>query len=187
MDLYKRFGKWCVSTCLILLSYGVGLTTAQAIILNYSASINQGTCQISLDKTALHLGTVEMSAMRGSTLVSAQSFTLQIRSCGDYQAGLTPAIKITGEGMTRDGKWLFRSSADSVSQGFGIVLAKSDTIPLYNQASITNGDYLNLTATTDTDVTFFAGIACGSATNCQDANMRPGRVSARIVFDFVYR
>lgn len=187
MYLIAHYGKWFFAAALISL----GLRPVQAITLNYSAQINQGTCKISLDKTALHLGTVELSALRG-TLVAAQPFTLLVRDCaGEFQSGLTPAIKVTGEGFTRDGKWLFRSAADSVAQGIGIMLVKSDTPPSYVQKSVIHGDFLDLAAKditpANTDLKFFAGMACGSVADCGAASVQPGRISARIVFDFVYR
>lgn len=187
MSLIVSCGKWGFAAALLAL----GLMPVQAITLNYSAQINQGTCQISLDKTQMHLGTVELSALRG-TLVAAQPFTLRVRACdGEYQSGLTPAIKITGEGIIRDGKWLFRSPGDSVAQGIGIMLIKSDTPPSYGQKPVTNGDFLDLAAKNltpaDTDLKFFAGMACGSVAECQATGVQPGKVSARIVFDFVYR
>ncbi|WP_411753400.1 fimbrial protein [Serratia sp. (in: enterobacteria)] len=187
MSLIAHCGKWAFVGVLI----AQGSMPVQALTLNYSAQINQGTCQISLDKTQMHLGTVELSALRG-TLVAAQPFTLRVRACsGEYQPGLTPAIKVTGEGLSRDGKWLFRSAADSVAQGIGIMLIKSDTPPSYGQKPVANGDFLDLAAKNiipaDTDLNFFAGMACGSVADCQAASVKPGRVSARIVFDFVYR
>lgn len=187
MSLIAHYGKGFFAAALIALVF----RPVQAITLNYSAQINQGTCQISLDKTALHLGTVELSALRG-TLVAAQPFTLLVRNCaGGFQPGLTPAIKVSGEGLTRDGKWLFRSAADSVAKGIGIMLIKSDTPPSYGQKPVANGDLLDLAAKdimpADSDITFFAGMACGSVANCGAASVQPGRVSARIVFDFVYR
>ncbi|WP_159566163.1 fimbrial protein [Budvicia diplopodorum] len=190
MDLNIRCRKWATGTIMVAL-LSCGIVPAQAITLNYSAQINQGTCQISLDQTTLSLGTVMLSSLRGNTLVAARPFTLQVRACGDFLSGQTPAIKITGQGMTLSGKWVFRSSVDSVAQGVGIMVAQSNTPALYSQTAIADGDYINLASVdlipTDADFQFFAGITCGSSSDCTSANVQPGRITARIVFDFVYR
>lgn len=158
----------------------------RADTLNFAAVLTPGTCTFNLDKSALALGYVPLSHITPATLVAAQPFTLTVSDCGGGNTYTkAPVVKVSGEGMTQDGKWLFRD-ASSPSAGVGVMLVKTDVPPAYAQDEVKNGDTFKLeTASKDHRMTFYAGLTCGNATTC--ASAKAGLVTARIVFslDFI--
>ncbi|WP_407907783.1 hypothetical protein [Escherichia coli] len=88
----------------------------------------------------------------------------------------------------QDGKWLFRNG-EAASQGAGIMLFRSDDMPVYSQTEIKNGDTIPLDGVgvmpSDQTMNFYAGVSCGGSSGCAEIN--PVALSATILFDFIYR
>jgi type 1 fimbria pilin len=168
---------------------GVMSNTAKAVTLNFSASIVQGTCSLSLDKSVLTLGEISHSRLLSGSLVNLQPVTLKISNCLGANGGTQqPVIAVTGPGNSQDGRWLFRSD-DSDVGGAGIMLVQSTTPPNYADVEVKTGDTFPLAgvgqAPVDKVIPFYAGISCGGQGGC--ATVKPGSLTAHIVFKFAYR
>ncbi len=161
----------------------------QAVTLNFSAILNPGTCTFSLDKSTLALDSVHLSQFAPATLQAAQPFTLTVQDCSGTDASLAPVVNVSGDGITRDSKWLFRSS-DSSASGVGVMLVKTDVPPAYGSTEVKNGDNIPLAAAgvnpPDQNIRFYAGITCGSLA-CTSDPITPGTLTARILFNLAYR
>ncbi|MFI8415333.1 fimbrial protein [Serratia sp. NPDC078593] len=170
------------------------LFPAHGVRINFAAVLTPATCELSLDKSSVYLGSVSLSALSvGNVVALPQPFTLQVRQCDGVVGGdLKPMVRVTGEGFAASGdnKWLFRS-ADSQAIGIGILLTQGDTPPEYGQKEVKNGDYLSVgpanVVPVDTDLPLYVGVSCGSNTACRSSAIKPGRLTARIIFDFTYR
>lgn len=165
---------------------------ANAVTLNFSANLLQASCDISLDKSAVFLGPVVLNLLNnGRAVENSQRVTLMLRNCnGDAGGALTPAIKVTGEGVsTLDGKWLFRSSG-SAGGGAGVLLTPGSNVPDYSQQEVKNGDYINVGAAgavpAEQDLHFMVSASCGDAASCRQNPATEGQLNARILFDFTY-
>ncbi|CAI1937498.1 fimbrial protein [Serratia fonticola] len=168
---------------------GLACNAAQAVTLNFSASIVQGTCSLSLDKSVLPLGEISQSRLRSGALVNLQPFTLTASNCSGATGGSQqPVIVVNGAGRTQDGKWLFRSD-ESDAGGAGVMLVQSATPPSYGDSAVKTGDVFPLAAAgqapVDRELPFYAGISCGGSGGC--ATVKPGALTAHIVFQFAYR
>lgn len=164
-------------------------SNANTIRLDFSATIVQGTCSLNLDKSVLSLDQVSQSRLQSNSLVNAQPFNVIASNCiGVAQANIQPVIFVTGVGGYQDGKWLFRSS-DSDVGGAGVILVQSVTQPSYLDSEVKSGDAFPLAAVgqapADMVLPFFAGVSCGGSTGC--ATVKPGLLTANIVFNFAYR
>ncbi|WP_431225957.1 fimbrial protein (plasmid) [Serratia sp. L9] len=150
--------------------------------------LNNGTCTLSLDKSILPLGTVNLSALRPNQLVVPQPFTLFVQDCSGQAGGsLTPIVKITGNGVTQDNKWLFRNASSAA--GTGIVVIHSDAVPDYSQPEVKDNSTLQLANVGQIPInqafTFYAGTSCGGSTGC--ASLATGDVTATLMFTFSYQ
>ncbi|KFK96915.1 MULTISPECIES: fimbrial protein [unclassified Serratia (in: enterobacteria)] len=167
----------------------LGCVSAQAVTLNFSAVLNPGTCTFSLDKSTLALDSIHLSQLTPSTLQVAQPFTLIVQDCRGTDASLAPVVNVSGDGITQDGRWLFRSS-DSMASGMGVMLVKADVPPSYSATEVKDGDNIPLAAAginpPDQNIKFYAGITCGSLA-CASGSMRPGTLTARVLFNLAYR
>lgn len=167
----------------------LGSVSAQAVTLNFSAVLNPGTCTFSLDKSTLALDSINLAQLTPSTLQVAQPFTLIVKDCSGTDAILAPVIDISGDGLTQDGKWLFRSS-DSTASGIGVMLVKTDVTPGYGDLEVKDGDNIPLAAAgvnpPDQNIKFYAGITCGSLA-CASGSLSPGTLTARVLFNLAYR
>lgn len=189
MVLNISFPKFCALAALLFTG-----PSAQAVKINFAAVIANATCQVSLNQSTLYLGSVPLKALtQGSVIALPQPVLLQVRRCEGVAGGdLKPRVKVSGEGFAAagDNKWLFRSS-DSQAAGIGILLMQGDKPPAYEQAEVKNGDYLTVgpanVLPVDTDVPLYVGVSCGASSACGASTLRPGRLTARIVFDFTYR
>ncbi|MFC0227965.1 fimbrial protein [Serratia aquatilis] len=184
MNLNTLCHRAMVLAVLTLFSLG-----AQAVTLNFSASIVQGTCTLSLDKSVLPLGEVPQASLRSGVLTNLQPFTLRAENCvGVTGNAQQPGIALLGAGATQDGKWLFRSS-DSTAGGAGVMVVQGATSPSYAATEVKSGDFFPLAAVgqapTDQALPFFAGVSCGGSAGC--ATARPGAVTANLMFVFAYR
>lgn len=171
-----------------LLMTGCFTTPAQAVTLNFSATLTTGTCTFSVDKSTVSMGVSSLSRMPASTLIKVQSFTLFVSGCVGSDPVLTPVIHVTGDGFNQAGKWLFRS-ADSTSTGLGIMLVKGSGVPGYDSPEVKHDDTIDLapkgTVPADQNHTFYAGLTCGTATTCSSAT--PGTINARVLFALDYQ
>lgn len=164
-------------------------STAQAVTLNFSATIVQGTCSLSLDKSVLALNEVTQSVLTSGMLVNPQPFTLKAGNCRGASGGtLQPVVLVSGAGVLQDGKWLFRS-AESTAGNTGVMLVAGNATPSYSDTAVKPDDTFPLAevgqAPLDKELPFFAGISCGGSTGC--ATVNPGMVTAHITFTFAYR
>ncbi|WP_024910928.1 fimbrial protein [Chania multitudinisentens] len=159
---------------------------AEGVVFNFSATINPGTCTFSLNNHQLALGSIAGAQLQPSSLQLIQPFSLIVQNCRGTDANLTPMVHVSGEGVTRSGKWLFRSS-DSKAQGVGVMLVNAAMPPVYSDTEVKVGDDIPLAGKginpRDQDVTFYAGITCGAS--CAD--LQPGKLTARILFNLAYR
>ncbi|CFR12100.1 fimbrial protein [Yersinia kristensenii] len=150
--------------------------------LKFAAKIVPGTCTLKLDKSVLPLGEVNKSQLHAGDITAAQNFTLNVAGCtGGKRGSLTPGVNITGAGETQDGKWLFRTD-ESEATGVGIILHQSGD----NKKEVASGDNIALAKPgeipADQDLSFSAGVSCGACTS-----VKPGKLTARIIFQFDYR
>ncbi len=188
MHLNRLFHKKVLLSALGLY-VGLASMASQAVTLNFSASLVQGTCSLSLDKSVLPLGTLSPSSLRNGVLTNVQPFTLTVGNCSGLTGGsLQPVITVNGDGSTQDGKWLFRTSGSNVG-GAGVMVVQSATLPTYANTEVKSGDYFPLAAVGQIPVNkqlpFFAGVSCGGSSGC--ATVQPGTLTANIMFAFTYR
>lgn len=179
----KRVLAWLLAT-------GCGGVSApsQALMLNFSAVLTNGTCTLSLDKSTLSLGTITKSQLRANQLVAPQPFTLSVQNCtGEAGTGLKPVVTITGNGVTQDNKWLFRNA--EAARGTGIVVIQSATVPQYSQSEIKNNTVLSLAGAgqipANQTFIFYAGASCGGSSGC--TTVATGGVTANLMFTFAYQ
>jgi type 1 fimbria pilin len=179
----------CLKTFLSVALLSMIAAPALAVIFNFSAIINPGTCTFSLDKSTLSLGTIPLVALKPATLVAEQPFTLIVQNCTLGDASLIPVINVSGDGgVDVGGKWLFRSS-DSTALNVGVMLVKTNVPPSYNDTEVKNGDDIPLAGVgqtpPDQNITFYAAATCGAGGGC--TNVAGGSLSARILFNLAYR
>lgn len=182
--------KHCLNTFIVgsvvstLLAISV---PAHAVTINFTATLIEGTCAFSLDKSTLDLGTLQQAQLTPSSLLAAQPFVLSVRDCNAVGNSQLPVVNVTGEGITQDGKWLFRSAL-STATNVGVMLVKTNAPPSYSDTEVKNGDDIPLAnrgeAPVDQDLTFYAGFTCGIE-NC--TNVTPGTLTAPILFQLAYR
>lgn len=172
----------------VLLLTSMVVLPVHAVTLNFSAFLTSGTCTFNLDKSTLDLGTVSAAQLQPSTLVNAQPFTLTVSACTGTDLNLMPVVNISGEGITQDGRWLFRTSDSTTGNKMGVMLAKTDVSPDYSATEVNNNDDIVLAAQgvnpADQNLTFYAGMTCGS-TGC--TGLQPGTLMARVFFQLAYR
>lgn len=171
----------------VLASSGTLSIPIQAVTLNFSALLTNGTCTLSLDKSTLPLGLIAKSQLRPNQLVVPQPFILSVQNCtGQAGGSLKPTVTITGNGVTQDNKWLFRNAGSAA--GIGILVIRSESVPSYNQSEIKNNSTIQLANAGQVPVnqafTFYAGASCGGSTGC--ARTATGDVTANLMFTFAY-
>ncbi|MDD9665711.1 fimbrial protein [Klebsiella pasteurii] len=179
MNTVQCYLNLVVSVLLLSLSQ-----PAVALTLNFEAMLMNGTCTISLDKSTLDLGPLNSSQLKPNTLVAPQPFTLQVSGCMGETGGLTPVVKVTGDGVSQDSRWLFRQPGSA--DGIGIMVFRSDFTPHYDQEEVRNSSTYALSNTeampVDQNLTFYAGISCGGPTGCASSGL--GDITARLIFSF---
>lgn len=167
---------------------GLWMPYLQAVQLNFSANIIPGSCTFSLSEGTVDLGTLSTSGLQPETLLAAKSFTLAVSNCSGSAQNLTPVVSITGDGMSQDGRWLFRA-ADSAARNVGVMLVNSPVMPDYSSSEVKSGDTLPLavpgSVPGNQNILFYAGATCGSAASC--ASVGTGSLLARITFSLDYR
>lgn len=161
---------------------------AFATTLNFSATLTNVTCSISLDKSTLPLGNITISELQPEKLLKAQPFILSVRDCAGATGGSdTPIVMIRGDGVSQDNKWLFRNAGSA--NNVGIVVIKSDVPPSYSQPEIKNETSLSLSSAgqipADQTFTFYAGASCGGTSGC--TSIGSGSVTASLYFTFEYQ
>ncbi|MFB6328420.1 fimbrial protein [Pantoea deleyi] len=163
-------------------------TQARAVTLNFSATLTDGTCTLSLDKSTLSLGTVSLSQLRPNNLAAPQPFILSVQDCtGSGSSTLKPAVTVTGTGSFQDGKWLFRNSASTTNAGVLVIQSVSE--PDYSKHEVRDNSVISLgnlgEIPADQHMTFYAGASCGGSSGC--ASVRTGELTATLMFTFAYQ
>lgn len=164
------------------------IPSTQGVQLNFSAVIVPVTCTFNLSEGTVNLGAISSDLLQPATLVAATPFALQVSNCSSVVGSLTPVVNVSGDGITLDGRWLFRS-ADSVASNVGVMLVNSSVTPNYSSPEVKNGDSLPLMVQAslipNQNITFYAGATCGSATDC--SHVSSGAILARITFSLDFR
>ncbi len=163
-------------------------TQVRAVTLNFSATLTDGTCTLSLDKSTLSLGTVYLSQLRPNSLAAPQPFVLSVQNCtGSGSSTLKPAVTVTGSGSFQDGKWLFRNTASTTNAG--VLVIQSVSVPDYSQPEVQNNGVISLgnlgDVPADQQLTFYAGASCGGSSGC--ASVTTGDLTATLMFTFAYQ
>lgn len=166
----------------------VGSTQVRAVTLNFSATLTDGTCTLSLDKSTLSLGAVSLSQLRPNKLAAPQPFVLSVQACtGSGSSTLKPAVTVTGSGSFQDGKWLFRNAASTTNAG--VLVIQSISVPDYSQPEVKNNGLISLgnpgDVPADQQLTFYAGASCGGSSGCSSVTM--GDLTATLMFTFAYQ
>lgn len=180
--------RYLKATLAVVLAGGGAVSApVQAVTLDFSAVLTNGTCTLSLDKSTLPLGVINTSRLRPNQLVAPQPFTLSVRDCtGSSGGSLKPVVTVTGTGATQDGKWLFRNTGSAANTGFLVI--QSATVPDYSRPEVKNNSVLSLADAGQIPVnqtfTFYAGASCGGSSGC--AAVATGDVTATLMFTFTY-
>lgn len=158
-----------------------------AVTVNFSAKLTDGTCTVRLDKSTLSLGTVSPSQLQPDSLVTAQPFTVTVEQCTGLGRGtLRPALTVTGPGGFTGGRYLFRDYSATTSAG--VLVIQSASSPDYSMTEVQNNSEISLATPgnvpRDQQLTFYAGVSCGGKDSC--ASVRPGTLSATLMFSFAY-
>ncbi len=161
---------------------------ARAVTLNFSATLTDGTCTLSLNKSTLPLGTVSQFQLRPNNLAAPQPFILTVQGCtGSGSSTLKPAVTVTGPGSFQDGKWLFRNAASTTNAG--VLVIQSLSVPDYSQPEVQNNGVISLgnpgAVPADQQLTFYAGASCGGSSGC--ASVMTGDLTATLMFTFAYQ
>ncbi|HGL3854574.1 TPA: fimbrial protein [Klebsiella aerogenes] len=181
---------------LIFLTFGliviyISNSYATNININFQGFIKPGTCDVDLDQPSLNLGDADYFTLKtGNILLNPSKFNVNISNCYLSKATvLRPAIQIEGEGFIASDKYIF-SSNDSSAKGIGVLLYKSSDTPNYSDTSLKNGDYIDLGGSgsipEDLTIPFYVGVSCGSVTDCSSTTVGPGKMVARIIFNYRY-
>ncbi len=160
-------------------------------VLNFSAVFVGGGCDISTSDAEIIFGGGD--PIMPSDIISSPpqaSFNLTLSSCSGY--GLTPKINVAGESTTLFGPALFRSSADSASDGYGILLATAGNESFSENTNLAASKVITAkswdtgttlsSSTLDTTLPVTATLTCGDCTYSR----RSGDLIATVTFDFVY-
>ncbi|HBT2490136.1 TPA: type 1 fimbrial protein [Klebsiella aerogenes] len=174
----------------LMFSY-ISISFAANININFKGFIRPGSCDVDLDQSSLNLGDADYFTLKvGNVLLNPTKFNVNISNCYLVKNTiLRPAIQIGGEGFNADGKFIF-SSRDSTANGIGVLLYKGVDSPSYSDPSIKAGDYIDLGGSgaipEDSIIPFYVGVTCGSVTDCASTNVVPGKMIARIIFNYRY-
>ena len=181
--------KGTVLLGLLLGFCGLWGKSAQAVQLNFSATLMPGTCTFNLSQSTVDMGTLMINTFQPATLVAARPFTLSVTNCSGTDVSLTPKVVITGDGLTQDGRWLFRASDSTTSNGIGVMLVKTETMPVYGTPEVKQNDTIDLAPQgvdpANQDISFYAGATCGNGTGC--IAVGSGQLIARVLFSLDYR
>ena len=184
-----RIALNCIEITAILALLTSACASAAPTQLRFSATLVEASCAISLSTDTLALGDVTVGDLVPNRLLQAKPFSLTVDSCtgNPQQFGLTPRIRVTGAGISQ-GKWLFRNGgSDAATAGVGVALYNVDSVPTYATPALQDGSMLSIGSIGERPLgrtlTFYAGLSCGNT--C--ASIQPGRVSATVLFDFIYQ
>ncbi|RSV97762.1 type 1 fimbrial protein [Klebsiella aerogenes] len=174
-----------------LIILNISKSFATNININFHGFIKPGSCDVDLDKPSLNLGDADYFTLKtGNTLLNPTQFNVNVSKCFlAKKTILRPAIQIDGEGFNASDKFIF-SSNDSSAKGVGVILYQGNSLPKYYDASLKSGDYIDLGGTgatpEDSIIPFYVGVSCGSVTDCSSTNVTPGKMVARIIFNYRY-
>lgn len=184
-----RLMRFCPELVIVFTLITAWIKPVQAVTINFEAALVNASCTLSLDRSTLPLGTILLSQLRANSLVSPSPFTLSVQNCSSVHASQEPAVRVTGVGVTQDSKWLFRHNVTGSAKGVGILIIQSDSVPNYASDEVRDGTRLLLKKAgnkpVDQTFTFYAGGSCGGSSGC--STTEPGRVTASVMFSFVYQ
>lgn len=160
----------------------LNMTTAHAVVVNFSVIVAEFSCQTSVSQSKIDFGTLTESGIQEQKSKTIP-FTVTISDCeGKTNPQRVPGIKVRGAGIDTGTERLFRTSGTSKEYGVRLIRTTSagenqlvmyDTmIPVGNKG----------TEPTISAMDFKAMVSCG--VRC--ANAEPGSLSAAVTFDFVY-
>lgn len=184
MSILRICNQLAPIALLILLLF-TAESKASNININFTGFISPGTCDVDVTPPSLDLGKVDMFALQsGDAMENPSTFSINLANCAlVIPTILRPALQIDGEGFDAGGTYLFRSS-DSTSRGIGVTVLDGNGTPLKA------GDYLDFGNTgglpNASQATYIVAVSCGPAVDCAANNISPGRLVARIMFNFRY-
>lgn len=181
-----------------------GVAHADTGTLNFSGTIEAGTCNLSLDKPTIDFGNVDPTPIvtgGGWAAVKNTPFTITLSGCqGVGDASKTPGVQIVGP-LNQDtaiqsaggNKWLFKTGG--TSQGFGVVVYNTTPAsPGGNEAA--NNEYINVPTfgqgTTlpgaGATIPLSAAVSGGRPgwIGTKGANLKAGTLTAAVTFTFSY-
>lgn len=183
--------KMSVIAAALMLSAGVA-NAASSVDLTVKGKINEGTCTLTLNNTAITLDEIDSSntGLNDKTPTKPKDFTLSISDCSPGSASHKPALKFSGSrvnGLWRDAK---TANADNdAGEAYGLVLNEKTTVlqcQNMNGKAILDG-YCDLgnagDLVADKDIDFSVGY--GKAAG-QGLNINTGGVKSSINIAFEY-
>lgn len=130
---------------MLFVSSGTLVNTVKAATTEISADIADGTCQVSLDSSRITFNKRDPSQFSTGT---AEIRPLAVNLNCENMAGLSPALKVTGESSGVNDARLFRDKSSTASH-VGFMLKKGNATNLstfYNAAgTVIPGDVLPIT------------------------------------------
>lgn len=189
----------CLVTLLTVLTGG-GIPGAQATDFTVDATIESGSCAVSVTPDRPSFPMIQPDDLKGGGIHGLTPVTVHLRDCrGGGPAGGKPALHVKGDTLrslnlttSEDGDWLF-GSADSKVTGVGFVLQDNDGGTQWDTAHLIKPGYQDIeqgvAPDTDTDMGYKVGVGCGKAATCAAAmanETNTGLVRALITFTFEY-
>jgi type 1 fimbria pilin len=178
----QRLTKY-IAPAMLFFSSGMLANTVKAATTEISADITDGTCQVSLDSSSITFDKRDPSQFATGT---AEIRPLAVNLNCENMAGLSPALKVTGESSGVNDTRLFRD-ASSTANHVGFMLKKGDLTNLstfYNAAgTVTPGDVLPIKPIDGHSVQQFS---VGLVHSTKDPMPANGAVNAKITFAFIF-
>ncbi|QKJ60314.2 MULTISPECIES: fimbrial protein [Serratia] len=172
-----------IALAMLFVSSGMLANTVRAAKTAISADITDGTCQVSVDSSSIAFGKRDPSQFATGT---AEIRPLAVNLNCENMAGLSPALKVTGESSGVNDIRLFRD-ASSTANHVGFMLKKGSTtnlVAFYNAAgTVTPGEVLPITPMDGRSVQQFS---VGLVHSTGDPMPATGVVNAKITFAFIF-
>ena len=176
----------------VLLALVSGVCHAAKQNLTFTATILQGSCEITLAPKTLEFGSVQASNLLvGNKVSEIKPVTVTLSECaGVIGSTLTPSLHFTGTTISEE-PYLFRDSGDS--KGFGVAISRKSDFDMSSTADLAKNDtYFTFGDSKKGDIVkngevmkLYTAISCGSAAHC--AKTTAGDLKATAQLEFVYR
>lgn len=178
--------------------YGVGALliafcgVAQAVNLNFEATVLQGGCGISLDHSTVSFDSIDAAKLiQGDQVSEPQEVKVALTGCaGIIGSSLTPSLHIKGKTMANEPN-LFLNGGEAA--GFGFVISEDAKIDISGGKGLATSDSFfkfagksqgQLVSDGDSMVLYTA-VSCGKKVNC--AKGKAGDLNAAVQLDFIYK